>query len=141
MSENLAYETDSGCWVYENDTRNIEKYGYLYTWQAATKACPESWHLPTNEEYETMLNHIGGEMKSNFTALRPGAKSGFNALYAGFKNGSGFNFQEMNAYFWSSTKRNKELIFALIVTSFGNLANMHKYTESMGLSVRCIKNN
>lgn len=60
MAENLNYETkDSYC--YENDPANCEKYGRLYTWNAAQYkyVCPEGWHLPIKEEFETLVANVG----------------------------------------------------------------------------------
>ena len=59
MAENLNYETqDSYC--YENDESNCSKYGRLYTWTAAKKACPSGWHLPSKAEFETLFSSVGG---------------------------------------------------------------------------------
>ena len=59
MAENLNYETkDSYC--YENDPANCEKYGRLSTWEAALNACPPGWHLPSREEFETLVANVGG---------------------------------------------------------------------------------
>jgi len=51
MAENLAYDTGGGCWAYENYKSNLEIYGYLYTWGTAKNACPDGWHLPSDEEW------------------------------------------------------------------------------------------
>ena len=39
MAENLKYEM-SDSWCYNNDKDMCEKYGRLYTWDDAMKACP-----------------------------------------------------------------------------------------------------
>lgn len=35
-------------------------YGRLYDWEAARKACPPGWHIPTKKEWRYMLNKYGG---------------------------------------------------------------------------------
>ncbi|MDD3741580.1 MAG: FISUMP domain-containing protein [Bacteroidales bacterium] len=60
MAENLAYKVDSGCWAYNNDLNNVEIYGYLYDFEAAKKACPTGWHLPSNDEWTTLEDYLGG---------------------------------------------------------------------------------
>ena len=50
MTENLAFKTDSGSWTYWESDVYGSKYGRLYTWEAAMKAVPTGWHLPTDEE-------------------------------------------------------------------------------------------
>ena len=60
MAENLNYEiADSYC--YNNDTSNCDKYGRLYTRDAALKACPAGWHLPSMDEFKTLIETVGGE--------------------------------------------------------------------------------
>jgi len=56
MAENLRVARDPEgnpvqCWCYDNDEQNCNKYGRLYTWEAAIKACPKGWHLPSDEEW------------------------------------------------------------------------------------------
>ena len=60
MAENLNFDVGEGCWFYENDSKNGEKYGRLYTWEAAMKACPPGWRLPTDEEWKSLANAFGG---------------------------------------------------------------------------------
>ncbi len=65
MAENLAFKAKGGChaygWDADNKKANVAKYGYLYEWKMAKKACPPGWHLPTKEEWETLIVHLGGE--------------------------------------------------------------------------------
>ena len=46
MAENLNYEAE-GSLCYENKPANCAKYGRLYNWETAKKACPKGWHLPS----------------------------------------------------------------------------------------------
>ncbi len=55
MAENLRYNID-GSWCYDDDESNCQKYGRLYNWETAKKACPEGWHLPTEYEWEVLYN-------------------------------------------------------------------------------------
>lgn len=58
FAENLNYNTTTGWWWYDNDSENGDKYGRLYTWDAATTACPSGWHLPSSEEWTTLTNYL-----------------------------------------------------------------------------------
>lgn len=60
MAENLNYETVNS-YCYENDPANCEKYGRLYTSDSLLNACPEGYHLPTAEEFATLISNVGGE--------------------------------------------------------------------------------
>lgn len=55
LAENLNYKTDEGSWCYGNDEANGDKWGRLYTWNAAMAACPPGWHLPSVEEWNKLL--------------------------------------------------------------------------------------
>jgi uncharacterized protein (TIGR02145 family) len=57
MAENLDYRADSS-WCYDNNPDNCKKYGRLYSWNAAMKACPDDWHLPTRKEWEELVAYV-----------------------------------------------------------------------------------
>ena len=67
MAENLNYRytaatsLDSSSFCYNNKESNCAKYGRLYTWNAAKKACPAGWHLPSKVEFEMLINLVGGK--------------------------------------------------------------------------------
>jgi uncharacterized protein (TIGR02145 family) len=46
------------------------------------KICPPGWRLPTEQDWETLLNNIGGEQ--NGAELRFGGKFDFNEWYLGY---------------------------------------------------------
>ena len=58
MAENLNYKTTKRC-CYNNNAVNCEKYGRLYNWDAALKACPLGWHLPSDVEWKTLEMYLG----------------------------------------------------------------------------------
>jgi len=59
---------------YDNDINNCDIYGGLYSWWEAMEysppdsgmvgttqgICPDGWHIPTNNEWETLINYLGG---------------------------------------------------------------------------------
>ncbi|MCB0596621.1 MAG: TIR domain-containing protein [Lewinellaceae bacterium] len=116
MAENLNYDIGEGCWFYDDNPGNEKKYGRLYTWNAAKRACPPGWRLPTVEEIDELIDHFGGEEKSFFTEgayspLMEGGTSGFNALLGGerysyMNAGAGFFFQGRSGYYWTGTQFN-----------------------------------
>ncbi|MDR1811237.1 MAG: PEGA domain-containing protein [Candidatus Fibromonas sp.] len=92
MAENLNYDAN-GSKCYDNKPENCTKYGRLYDWNTAKKACPSGWHLPSKGEWEVLDNAVGGE-KAAGKNLK--AKSGWNRN--GFFNGNGtdeFNFSAL----------------------------------------------
>lgn len=56
MQENLRYAMPGATPVPgEVD----ESYGYLYTWKAAIQACPQGWHLPSDNEWKILERYLG----------------------------------------------------------------------------------
>lgn len=55
MSENLNYVTDSS-FCYNDSIEYCSKYGRLYSWNAAMRACPSGWHLPDTTEWRVLFN-------------------------------------------------------------------------------------
>jgi uncharacterized protein (TIGR02145 family) len=81
MAENLNYDLKcSGC--YNNDPANCGKYGRLYDWGAARRACPKGWHVPSNDEWDILYKFVAGventESPSETAAKYLKAKSGWN---------------------------------------------------------------
>ena len=112
MAENLRYADTNitealkgNTWCYENDKKECEKLGRLYSWNAAIEACPVGWELPTNQNWKQLLSYINeynGNEKSG-TSLKsleswdndiasPTNRFGFNALAAGRRNNDGETF-------------------------------------------------
>ncbi|MDR2554767.1 MAG: hypothetical protein LBC64_05000 [Fibromonadaceae bacterium] len=54
MAENLNFEAkDSKC--YDNKPDNCKKYGRLYDWKTAMKACPSGWYLPSEADWDDLI--------------------------------------------------------------------------------------
>jgi uncharacterized protein (TIGR02145 family) len=59
MAENLNYNAE-GSKCNENKPADCEKYGRLYNWETAKKACPSGWHLPSNAEWDKLFRFADG---------------------------------------------------------------------------------
>jgi uncharacterized protein (TIGR02145 family) len=84
MAENLNYEA-SGSKSYDNSESNSQKYGRLYNWETAKKVCPPGWHLPSDKEWQELVNFAGGT-KTAGTRLK--ARSGWNDYEGRSGNGT-----------------------------------------------------
>lgn len=108
------------CW-YNNDSTHKETYGVLYNWYAVKtgKLCPDGWHVPSDEEWNTLVSGFsslgvaGGALKEAGTAHwrspNTGAtnETGFTALPGGYRSYNGtFNLLRAAGYWWSSTEGN-----------------------------------
>ncbi|MDO4946600.1 MAG: fibrobacter succinogenes major paralogous domain-containing protein [Fibrobacter sp.] len=154
MAENLNVNV-SGSMCYDNAPANCEKYGRLYTWEAAMNACPSGWHLPSTEEFETLLSNVGSSGKERGENLRAASyradKFGFSALPAGFYNSSFKEFNNLGrrAYFWSSTEGASGYYaddlaiigYDAIVSYYGkdDGASVSSCGKGGGFSVRCLQ--
>src|SRR2546422_2141257 len=58
--ENREFELTTS---YNRDSNNSRKYGRLYTWKTAQNVCPSGWHLPSKEEYDTLIVSLGEEKR------------------------------------------------------------------------------
>ena len=146
MAENLNYETDNSfCY----NSANCSKYGRLYTWAAATAACPQGWHLPTQLEWDTLFTEVGGsstagtKLKSTSGWYNTGNGKdafGFSALPAGLRNDDGsYGYVGRYAYFWSSTEddSNNHAFYMYLYYYYGDACLGSRYNH--GYSVRCVK--
>jgi len=70
MAENLNYNA-KGSKCYGNKPANCEKYGRLYDEKTSKNVCPAGWHLPMEEEWNTLYKVAGG-----WTALK--SKNGWD---------------------------------------------------------------
>ena len=115
MAKNLDRATkNSKC--YENSPDSCAKYGRLYTWTDARKACPSGWHLPSGAEWTQLTDFVGGastagrKLKSTSGWNYNGNGTdeyGFSALPGG-NGSSGGNFSSAGnyGYWWSATENN-----------------------------------
>lgn len=55
MAQDLNHEM-SNSMCFDKSNANCEKYGRLYTFGAAQKACPTGWKLPNRNEAQSILN-------------------------------------------------------------------------------------
>ena len=151
IADNLAYETGEGCWLYDDDPQNGEKYGRLYTWETAIKACPPGWRLPTDEEWKGLAMHFGGyydwidgkdygNPESAYKALLNGGASGFCALLGGLRYANGnFNGLDDSGHYWTATE--DSTAYAWYYSFYHNESKLYRYgsNSSMGFSCRGVR--
>ena len=144
------------CW--DDDNGNCDgsdgkmKRGGFYEWQEAMQywdgqpalpvrgICPEGWHIPSNAEWNTLLNYLGGA--AAYTAMIDGGASGFDALLTGYRctmSGT-YRVSAMNpdtrTYFWTSEQT--DAANAPFVEVGQSSLQAFSFQKSIGLCVRCI---
>ena len=147
--------TGAWCW-HENNSANGPIYSKLYNWYAVNDPrglAPVGYHIPSNTEWTTLSNYLGGLSSlgaaiketglTHWSSPNTGAtnSSGFTALGGGWRSGGNGAFSILNrdGYWWSSTVfgvGNSYSRFVNYNTSGGY--NVQSYIKD-GLSVRLIK--
>lgn len=86
--------TTSGAYCdYADNSDNGNTYGHLYNWYAVNDArgiCPAGWHVPSKEEWETLINYLGGVYVAGGNLKATGTQYWKSPNY-GATNVSGFN--------------------------------------------------
>jgi uncharacterized protein (TIGR02145 family) len=140
MAENLNYDTASGCWCYNDSISNCNQCGRLYTWQIAKNVCPNGWHLPSKNEFEILLDNVGGSGSKAYFAFIDADSIGFKAFPCGWRLENG-NFCGLTHFsmWWSSTDSNSGYPNQLSLNSSNKYAYIGSSNKEEGLSVRCLK--
>jgi uncharacterized protein (TIGR02145 family) len=159
---------------YYNEDNNCKIYGSIYQYYEAMQyhpsdtgtigstqgICPNGWHMPTEKEWLTLIEHLGGpvmaggKLKESGTAhwLSPnnGAtnETGFTALPGGYVSGD-FNLENLYCgyinsvgAFWTASKpEGSDYQLGLHVElSYDNSQITLSYLDDKAYYVRCIKN-
>ena len=93
---------------YVNYASNVATYGRLYNWYAVNTGnlCPSGWHVPTDLEYTTLTDFLGGASVAG-GAMKSSASdspswdgtntSGFSGLAGGYRNTMGTSSMKATA--------------------------------------------
>ena len=145
--------TDAWC-NYENSASNGALYGKLYNWFTVSdprNVCPAGWHVPTDAEWTTLTDFLGGEsvaggkMKTTtgWEAPNYGAtnESGFSGLPGGNRDFSigTFNTFGYFGYWWSSSEYDTSFPWARDLIYGNGIATRFYNNKRLGFSVRCLR--
>lgn len=146
----------TGAWAfYNNDSQYVCPYGKLYNWYAVndpSNLCPESWHIPSDAEWSTLTDYLGGATIAGRRMKTTGIQywispngnatneSGFSGLPYGSNGSDGF-FVGIGDHgiWWSSTEN--ESYYAWTRFLISEIASTVRGSNSKrdGFSVRCLK--
>lgn len=185
MTENLAYlpavnNPDDGSedsprhYIYDylnasvpeaQTTVNYQTHGVLYNWPAANEACPDGWHLPSDQEWMALEEHLGmSSSDAHSREVRTSGAVGKKLKSNGdwYSNGSGNNNSGLDvhpggkrdpdiggsifvmlgsySFYWTSTPHGMPIAWyrGLNFNSDGVVRSDENY--GYGFSVRCVKN-
>lgn len=160
----ITHAVDSATWIssiygawcyYNNDSTNGAVYGKLYNWYAVFDPrglAPKGWHIPSNDEWDTLVVYLGSESVTGTKCKETGTKHwidpnkgatnecGFTALPGGYRaDDCSFGFLAKDGLWWSSTKYDVPRAWAWLMFNYSTDIIKDMYTKEYGLSVRCIK--
>lgn len=116
MAQNLNYKVQ-GSYAYDEQDSYRKKFGLLYTWDAAKKACPKGWHLATDSEWSALVDQFGGTDKAGESLKSAEGwvdggdgtnSSGFNGLPAGIRRNNAYEVRGVMGFWWTSTPSDEE---------------------------------
>jgi uncharacterized protein (TIGR02145 family) len=126
-------------------------HGKLYNWYAVIDPrglAPKGYHIPSNLEWENLVNYLGrenvGYKLKNSSGWRNNGngsnQSGFSGFASGFRSNQNF-FEPLgwNGYWWSTTEKNESEAYYFELSSSGSGWINFWSSKGNGLSIRCIK--
>lgn len=146
--------------LHDNRPENNLTYGLLYNWAAVINPrslSPEGWHIPTDEEWQTLVDYVGGDdlaggaLKSEAVEPAPHPRwdkpntgatniSGFSGLPGGLRRSNG-TFREIGPYaaWWSATDGGPEDAWHRSIFYSDTQVYHFIYGKGSGMSVRCVR--
>ncbi len=165
MLENLNIVVGNS-WCYYDNPSNCDTYGRLYDWTTIMNGsgssnsvpsgvqgiCPNGWHLPSDAEWDILVNYLGGSSVAGGKIKESGTthwqvpnidatnESGFTALPGGKRTPAGtFISKSQAAYFWTSYEYNSADAYVRSVQYNVNSVLQWTHDKNYGYSVRCLK--
>ncbi len=146
--------TPACCW-YNNDMSTYgDAYGALYNWHAVNsgKLCPDGWHVPSDEDWTTLIDYLGGESIAGGKLKEEGTthwedpntgatnESGFTSLPGGSRQDDGsFEGIGREGVWWSSSEGGTEYAGFWLMSFQSITVLSDSENKYLGFSVRCVK--
>ena len=141
----------SPSYCYDDKEPNCRRYGRLYTWESAQRACrslANGWRLPTEGDWRQLARRYGGVSEDSddkgrvaYSALVIGGISGFNALLGGGRSDTGeYARLEAHGFYWTASETDPATAWFYNFGK-GGLA-LHRQREGekqRAFSVRCVR--
>ena len=147
----------TGAWCYyNNDPAMGIIYGKLYNWYAVNDSrglAPQGWHVPSDSEWTTLENCLGGSSVAGGAMkeaglmhwLSPNAaatnSSGFSGLPGGTRDYIGpFYNIGTHGYWWSSSEgSNTTFAWYRFLNYEYSIVSRYSLNKANGFSVRCLR--
>ena len=144
-------------WAYAGNEDYVATYGRLYTWYVITDTrniCPTGWHVPSDADWLTLENYLGGYTIAGGKLKEKGTthwttpnymatnETGFTALPNGWRHieDKFVNFAKFGGW-WSSTEYTATDAFCNYVSYKSEVVTEEIDNKKCGIAVRCLKDN
>jgi uncharacterized protein (TIGR02145 family) len=166
VTDNEAWSLlTTGAWAHYENTHNYEEpYGNIYNWYTVNDSrnvCPAGWHVPTDAEWNTLVNYLdphngstgefsstaGGKMKSsalvywNVHSRGVTNRYGFSGIPSGGRYDFDGSFHHLgaNGYWWCDSEIVSGLASYRYLTSDNADIRRNAFNKRDGFSVRCLR--
>ncbi len=151
-----ALTTPAYCWYNFDAATYKNTYGALYNWHAVNtgRLCPAGWHVPTDTEWTTLKDYLGGETiaggklkesgTSHWTTPNTDAtnETGFTGLPGGYIAYSGVSgYLGSFGYWWTNTEKTATDVWYQYLSFDNGGASKLSGSKNYGFSVKCVKDN
>lgn len=149
-----SWRTDTlGAWTYYNHESEYDNsYGKLYNAYSikSSNICPIGWHIPTNEEWNLLIEFLGGnEIAAN--KLKKEGKGywledteatnevSFNAVPGGLRDANQESKFSSFGYLGNWWSLNLDGTVNALLLKSNTKVSLEEYSQNNGVSIRCIK--
>jgi len=158
----------TGAWCYYDNNPDTEPaFGKLYNWYAVNDSrglAPEGYHIPTRNEWQTLIDTVGGDTTAGealkqigsldrtcvtetnvsywqFASIDPPTNSSFfTALPGGERTSNGdYVYAGYNGYWWTTAEESVNNAWYGSLNYNTNEAYSTNNSKKLGLSVRLVK--
>lgn len=127
MIDNISFDIPETSACYDGDSLNCEKFGRLYTFEAAGTACPEGFHAATDADFDA----LSASDVADFSVT---------VAFGGYFNQNGIcTLMGEGTYFWTATEEDASRGFVRSLFSDANALDKASVDKKFGLSVRCVE--
>ena len=152
LGDNLNYKT-AGSFCYKDEDDQCMVFGRLYTWDAAKKACPAGFRLPTHADFESLWTAAGADFNAGYLIKADYGWSGdtngndtlkFSAMPAGNRfDDETYGNTAKFAFFWSADDTSEGVpagsARVWYLTSKSMAFGYMSKPKNFGFSVRCVR--
>lgn len=137
-AENVKYYVE-GSMCYNDTKEYCDKFGRLYNYEQANKACPEGWHVPTIHEWKYLFHFFGGWNHSG-QFLHEGKESDMHMLYGGFgEPGHLFRQLTVSGNWWDNELKDTNTAGIITLKKDDDKIYHSRVGDQHMLSCRCVK--